>query len=321
MKKRLLSLTILILILLALAMPVKAATAEPDSVSLSDIEIFTGLIVSGDFLAVVPYSIPYTTLPANGIDELFIFKMLDESDNELGSVTAYPYNDKGFGSGIVSFYFESGTTWESAYNFQVVENPTYFASPNVWDFMVGPSNYSSSSDQANALRNKIISVAHSLSTEYSQDLLTASEGISYLSTYGESYFLYAIPALSTMCPTVFDTQVRSPVYTGRKWSYTLANSLKTQYSGTFIGNFMTGFAGLFSVNTPAFMNIISILLFAALILYASWKFKATTLSAFVDGYALLILLMLNGFFDMVICGFIAFALVASGGVVLLLNRS
>lgn len=321
MKKRLLRLTILILALLIFALPAKAATAEPDSVSLTDIEIFEDLITDGDFLAVVPYSIPFTTLPSQDIDELFIFKLLDESGVELGSVTAYPYNDKGYGSGVVSFYLESGTTWESAYNFQVVESPVYFPSPNTWDFMVGPSNYSSSSDQATALRNKIISLSQSLGTEYDQDLLTTSEGISYLSTYGESYFLYAIPGLSTMAPGLFYTQVRSPSYDKRSWTYTFASSLQTRYSGTFIDQFMTGFSGLVAVDTAAWMNIVSMIMFVLLILAGYWKFKATTMSSAMDGYALLILMMLNGFFSLIICGFIAFAGLAAGGVVLFLNRS
>lgn len=320
MKKRLFRFTILILILLTFTTPVYAMD-EPDSVNLSNIEVFHDLIKTDDFLAIAPYSVPFTTLPDDGIDETFIFSLLDEDGDELGSVTAYPYNDLGYGSGIVSFYLESGTTWESAYTFRVRENPAFYPSAQHWDFTIGPSNYSSASDQSDALRTKLITVSQALGTEWTVELLTSSEGVSYLSTYGESYFLNAIPGLATMCPRIFYTQVRSPDYSTRSWDYSFANTLATRYDDTFIENFMTGFAGLFTVNTSAAMNVASMIMFVILILIATKYFKGTTYSAILDGYALLLLLMLNGMISMIIVGFIAFLGIMAGGVVLLLNRS
>ena len=320
MKVVALILGLLVVVTVMLPSPVMAMD-EPDSVALEDIMIFQDLIVTDDFLAIVPYEIPFTAAPDDNIDDTFIFSMISSNGTTLGSTTAYPYNESGYGSGIVSFYFESGTIWEEDYIFRVQENPAHYPGAVYWDFTVGPSNYSDATDQSLGLRNKVLSVSSYLSVEYDEDLTTTSEGISYLSTYGEEYFLYSIPALNVMCPTLFYTQVRSPSFSKRSWTYTFSDALQTRYSGTFIGTFMTGSAGLFALDTPSFMNVISIMLFVILILFAVWKFKATTMSAVMDGYALLILLMLDGFFSMILCGFIAFVGIVTGGVVLFLNRS
>src|SRR4030042_3929128 len=112
-----------------------------------------------------------------------------------------------------------------------------------------------------------------------------------------------------MSPQLFSVQTESPDYTKRSWSFSFANALKTKYDGTFIEDFMTGYAGLFSMDSSAAMNILSVIMFVALMGLAVWKFKATMLSAFMDGYTFLLLLMLLGFFDMMWAGFMAFAAV------------
>lgn len=309
-----------LLMVLLNATPVYAMD-EPDSVSLHDIEIFEDLLVTGDFMAVVPYETPFTTQPDDNIDETFTFRLMStDGATELGRVLATPAYTGGYGSGIVSFYFESGMTWDSAYIFRVQENPAFYPSPQYWDFVIGVSNYSTSSDQSAALKAKIIDTAEYLGPEFSEDLLTTSEaGTTVLSTAGELYYLQAIPALQSMCPELFSVQLENPDYTKRTWSYTIATTLQTKYAGTFIEDFMTGYAGLFSMQTSSAMNFISVILFIVLILVSTWKFKATMLAGFVDGYALLLLLMLNGFFSMIWAGFMAFISVLIGGVVLFLR--
>lgn len=299
------------------------ATDEPDSVSLYDITIFEDLITTGDMLVVAPYSIPFTTLPDDALGELFLFRWLSADGlTELGASVPFAYQDLGYGAGVVTFYLESGGVWNTAYIFRVQENPAYYTTPLYWDFVVGPANYSSASDQSAALRLTILGIANTLTTEYGVELLSTSEsGVVNLSTYGEIYFMNAIPGLSTMCPTLFSVQVRSPDYTKRTWSYTLANTLKTRYSGTFIEDFMTGYAGLTNTDVRTSMNVMSIILFTILVLVSVKVFKANTYAAVTDGYALLLVLMINSFIDMVLVGFIAFILVATGGVVLFLNRS
>lgn len=311
------------LLLTALFVSPAAAMDEPDSVSLSSIEMFQDLLVTDDFLAFVPYAIPFTTQPDDNIDDTFIFRLMSTDGlTELAATVATPSYDGGYGNGAVSFYVESGMTWESAYIFRVQENPVFYPSPQYWDFVVDASNYSSDSDQESALKAKIETSAAFLGPEFGVELLTTTEaGATVLSTYGELYYLQAVPGLQSMCPSLFSVQLESPDYTKRTWSYTVADALQTKYSGTFIDDFMTGYAGLFSMQTSSAMNFLSIVLFVMLILVSTWKFKATMLAGFVDGYALLLLLMLNGIFSMIWAGFMAFVSIVIGGVILFLNKA
>jgi len=301
------------------------AIAEPTEVSLEGIVIFQDLIDDYDFLAIVPYNIAFITEPDENINETYIFQMLS-SDNysELGFMLASPSYNGGYGPGVVAFYFSATTnmTWGEDYIFRVQQNPTYYSSPQYWDFLIGDSNYSTEDDQEAALKAKIVDSATFLTTAFETALLSQSEsGNTILSTYGELYYLSVIPGLQTMCPSLFSVQLENPDYTKRTWATTLADTLETKYSGTFVYDFMTGFAGLFEMETSAAMGIFSLLLFVILVGISVWKFKASMLAAFIDGYTLLLLLMLMGMFPMVAAGGIAFCSVLLGGVILFLNKA
>ena len=299
-----------------------SAMEEPLDVTLYNITIFKDIIDENDFLAIVPYDIPFASQPDDDINNTFIFSMLSpDKSMQLGSVLAYPRYDGGYWKGIVSFYFQIGTTWESNYVFRVQENPSHYPSPQTWDFVVGTSDYSSDSNQVLALRAKLLDSALELSTEWSVDLLsTGDAGQTVLSTYGELYYLNAVPGLQMMCPTLFSVQIETPDYTKRSWSYTLAESLRIKYAGTWIADFMTGFAGLFNMNTNTAMDFLSIFIFVLAIIISIWKFRATTMAAFIDGYDVLLLLMLNGFFSMIYAGLMAFLSVVLGSIILFINR-
>ena len=84
---------------------------------------------------------------------------------------------------------------------------------------------------------------------------------------------------------------------------------------------MTGFAGLFNMQTTAAMNYLSIVAFVIVIMISVWKGKASMLAATTDGYCVLLLLMLMGFADMVLVGAVGFLSSTIGAVILFLNRS
>lgn len=317
--------SVFVFILLAVLIPAQVAYAadDPDDVSLDNIIIFNSLIVEDDFLAYVPYTISFTEPPDEGIDKTFIFRMISENGTtEYGVNIATAQYNSGYGSGIVSFYIDTGMSFTEDYIFRVQENPAYYDEPQYWDFQINDSNFSTATDQEAALRAKIIDSATSLSIEYEVSLLSRSEaGQTVLSTYGELYFLEAIPGLQVMCNSIFELKTEDPDFTKRTWSTTFADALKTKYEDTFIEDFMTGFAGLFSIETSPAMNFLSAILFIALIFLSVWKFKGTTTSALLDGYALLELLMLMGFFSMIWAGFIAFISSGIGGAILFFKRS
>lgn len=303
------------------APPGAFAMAEPTTASLYEIKIFKDILYIGDYLAIVPYHIEFAVQPDENIDSTFLFSIISSNTTQMGAALAYPRYYGGYGKGIVSFYIQSGMTWGASDTFRVQENPAYYPSPQKWDFIIGSAEYSSDTDQRQALRAKIIDCAGELTTEWSIDLLTNSDsGQTVLSTYGELYFINAIPGLQTMCPALFSVQIETPDYTKRTWSFAFAVLLRTKYAGTFVEGFMTGFAGLFSMNTNTAMDMLSMIIFILAILLSVWKFKASILSAFVDGYTVMLLLMVAGFVNMVVVGFLAFCSVLLGGVILLLNR-
>ncbi|OGN90753.1 MAG: hypothetical protein A2Z70_01355 [Chloroflexi bacterium RBG_13_48_17] len=306
------------------ALPAIPALAldEPDTVSLDDILLFQDLLVDGDILAVVPYEISFGASPDENADQTFIFLALSPDGATVnGTALAYPAYDGGYGNGVVAFYWATGMTWEANYIFRVQENPTYYPSPAYWDFPVNVSNYSSDSDQADALRNKIIDSATYLSTTFGVALTETSEsGSRVLSAYGEIYYLSVIPGLQSMAPALFAVQLEDPDYSRRSWSLSLAESLKTKYEDTLLYDFMTGYAGLFSTETSSTMTFFALFLSVAVMLISIWKFKASMLSAFDDAYTLLLCLMLLGIFDMVLAGTLAFTSTAIGGVILFLNK-
>ena len=85
MKKRAIYALILAVSLLSVIASPALAIDEPDSVQLSDITVFQDLIVTDDFLAVVPYAIPFGTLPDERIDESFVFSIMSaNAAEELG---------------------------------------------------------------------------------------------------------------------------------------------------------------------------------------------------------------------------------------------
>lgn len=317
------SLALLLFVSLSAAFPTTAlAMDEPDSVSLHDIVVYQNLITSGDMFFIVPYSIPFTTIPDDRINETFLFRMFSANLTEVGAYMPYPYHDLGYGSGILQFYLPSGGIEDEPYIFRVQQSPVFYVSPQTWDFAIGPANYSQAADQSAALKAKLIEVATDLSLEYNVELLTTDEGVVTLSTYGEIYFLNAAPGLNTMCPEMFSMRMRTPDYTRRSWDSTVATTLETRFpQGTPVGEFMIGTAGLFSTDTSTTMNILSVILFAVVFFTSVKWFRASTYSALLDGYAILLLLMLNGFFSMIGAGFVAFIAAMVGGVYLFLNRA
>lgn len=322
MKRRITRIVFALAILMLITAQPAYALDEPTSVSVDDALIFDSLLTEDDALFVVPFTISYTTEPDVDISDTYIFRIIDSDGNEIASAIANPAYNSGYGSNMVSFYIEEGIVWEGDYTIRVQQNPAYYPAALTWDFATSISNWSSADDQTAALKAKIITIATSLTPSFGVVLLASNAaGSTILSTYGELYFLESIPGLQSMCPALFEVQLEDPDYTKRTWSTTLADTLQTKYSGTFIYDAMTGYAGLFSMNIPSAMNFLSVIAFVALIALACWKWKASMLSAFVDGYTLLLLLMLTGFFSMIWAGFMAFASMFIGGVILFLNRA
>ena len=316
------------------SVPVKAANEQPTTASLNNIAVFRNLVDTGDFLAVVPYTLEFTTAPTIPITETYLFTMLSaDGSTMLGTTLAPAQYDLGYGQGVVSFYYSaaSNMTWGEEYIFRIQQNPAYYPTPQKWDFTINASNYSSywlswlspGASQASALKAKIISLAQALTPVFGVSLLSRSEsGQTVLSpSSGEVYFLEAIPGIQWMASSLFGVELISPSYAKRSWSTSFADALRTKYAGTFVYDFMTGYAGLFNIEVSTGGNVFSFFMALTLIIVSILKFKATLLSALLDGYVMLLLFMQMGFFSMIWAGFIAFVSAVVGGAIIFFKRA
>lgn len=328
----------LLLFLLSVALPfvsfnhARADTAQPSSVSIHDISIYNSLINTGDFLAVVPYTISYTSVPSDAVNKTFLFELIDtDGATLLGSITAYPFANSGYGEGIVSFYFSANNTltWGAAYNVKVAESPAFFTSPTYWTFPVASSYYSAytSNQTANRtlLQTEIVNRAQHLTTAWgiSSTPLTQQSGSGIiLSSYGEAYFRNAIYGLQQMCPSLFLLQSSNLDYTGRSWDYSLATTLLGTFSGTWVGDAMTGFAGLWGVPTTTATSFVILFLALVAMGVSIWISEGQHIqAAFLDGALVLIFGALGGWFSPIINILLAFMFVLVGGWILLLNKA
>ncbi len=311
---------------LFLASPVYADVDNPDSVSLYDMAVYRHLIEEDDFLAVIPYSITYGTEPDISIDKTFIFRFIDtDGTTELGACLAFPYINNGYGDGIVSFYFDadSAPTWETEYTVRVDGNPTQFSSPDTWPFTLPTSAYSSYDTQEEnqaLLKSDIIAIARDLEISWGIELLGESDVSTVLGDYGEAYFRNAIYGIQNMCPSLFSVEIVPLEPSDRTWDTDFADSFLTKYDGTWFGDALTGFGGLFNVETSAATSLASLVITIIMIGVLIWKLNATANSGLMHGTAALGLFTLLGTFSFTIHGLIAFMFALATTLVLFFTK-
>lgn len=316
----------ILMILFFAATPALADTADPDDVNMEDIEVYTYIYEEGDFIVIAPYTISYPTPPSVGIDDTFIFRLISDNGTELGAVLAYPYANDGYGDGIVSFYFstDNAPEWEGSYHIRIEENPSAFDTPTYWDFPINSSAYSSFTTQEQnreALRLKIIDLAESFSTSWGIDLTDTTDTGTVLSSYGESYFRLSIWGLQNLCPALFYTQASDPDYTKRSWSTAFAESLANTFQETdFVWDAMTGFAGLWGMETRTALGFV-VLIIAVLLFLLDLKVQPRAMMAWLDVALVLNFGMLMGWFSPILNAIAAFLISMTGAMVLWLNRA
>ena len=302
--------------------PACAAIPNPISVSLYDISVYRDLIVDEDWLAVVPYSITFTTEPEVSIDKTFIFRLIDNDGvTEWGAVLAFPYINRGYGDGVVSFYFsaDDAPAWDTQYTIRVDENPSQYAGPLTWNFTLSVSAYSSYDTQEGnraLLQSEVIAIARDLEVSWGIEMLGESDVSTVLGDYGEAYFRNAIYGLQNMCPSLFSVEIVPLTPSNKVWSNTFADAFATKYSGTWWGDAMTGFGGLLNVETSSAASLMSLVLIVAVVGLSIWKGKATTNSGFLHGFASVGLFTLLGAFSFTIHGLVAFLCMVAAAMVL-----
>ena len=232
-----------------------ALTPEPDSApDLTDISVFRNLLEPGDLLAIAKYNLPYASTPNATAAQSYLFRFMDtDAATELGSNEVHPFNEKGYGFGLIALYFPaaSAPAWGSSYVLQIAQKPSEFASPTFWNFTIDAGDYSTANTVALMridLRNAVILIAEDLEIAWTDELTDTSDAGIILSPDGEIYFTRAIVGLRIMAPALFLLQIVDPDYSTENWTTSQADTYRTRYSGTWIGDAITTIANLFGMD-------------------------------------------------------------------------
>ena len=193
--------------------PVVAAEPQPTTLLITEIVAYQNANESGDQLYIIGYQIEgtYTT----NADQLFMFR-IREGATELDTTTPFPFYEQGYGSGVVSFYFEpsEAPTWEGDISVELVGNPLAD-----WDGDVPSTsleyvtwNTGTIAEMQDEISAKILLLATTLGQAWDIELVTSVQGITTLTSAGASYFQVVIPLAIDMIPAVFGAYIFTPDY-------------------------------------------------------------------------------------------------------------
>lgn len=245
---------------------VLADTALPDDDPvLYNINVNRHLYETDDFFLYGRYYIPYETQPDEGVDETYIFNLIDtDGTTVLGSYYAYPYWEGGYNYGIFAFYFSStdAPDWSpiaGSYTIEIRGTPSAFETPPSYLFDVPSSAYSTQTTQANnqtEVYNNMIVIARSLQGAWGFPLLSEQDEGTVLSSYGEEYFRGAVLGMQIICPQLFFLQIIQIDTATRSWGTTQDDYYKAMMNGTWVKDSLDNFADEINIPTMLLIGII-----------------------------------------------------------------
>lgn len=303
------------------AVPVSANNYAPNTTAINETYAWRNVLETGDFLLVAHYKVTYTSLivngtqvfqPATDINDTFIFRLMDATNtNELGVVEAYPYQNQGYGDGIISWYFPaaSAPAWAGSYWIRIEGKLTAFTSPPIYNYNLPASTYSSlttTSAIQSDIATKLLNLAWKVGNLWSpaQNLTEPSQSGTELSILGEAYMRPVIPGIQAMAPAMFLLQVGNPDLTDTVWSTNQSDTAAGLVQNTTLGAGIQGWAGLFNMSFSA-IAAIPIIIFCVLNLIVGAS-QGNMLSGVINSAVVLDAATLFGWFPMGILMLISF---------------
>lgn len=218
MKRCLLPVLLALMGILAVAGPVAAQEAQPTTLSIQEVEAFENVREDGDQLYLILYYIVQTS--TNNVNQLYIFQLRDSGDDELASATAFPYNEQGYGHGVVAFYLEpdDAPTWESAVSVRIMGNPLVSwngTAPSTTSSLI-TWNTGTTQEMNTEVSAQILNLATQLELSWAVEMTTTTYGITILSDAGAGYFTRVVPYLSEVAPYVLGQYTFTPDYPENK---------------------------------------------------------------------------------------------------------
>lgn len=178
------------------------AIGNPDYVTIGDAYVFRNVLETGDQLYFVRYDVSYNGTPDEDSEDTWQMALYDSNDNLTATrpLNYYQHN-------IISIYLtpDQALTWELAHYVRIMGNPAIFSplteGVNMTTRVLAPSDYY----EASSLGGVMITQAEILEADWEITLLTTGD---LLNSTGATYFIAAVPGLSSMVPEIFSATTR-----------------------------------------------------------------------------------------------------------------
>jgi hypothetical protein len=323
MKKRsFASLLLAFLLILLYSLPVFALT-NPTSVNIVKTHAVNNVLVTGDILIMAEYDITFAANPTELVDSTFIFQLIAaDGVTELGRVLAYPYVTRGYGKGVISFYFAVNPITANYSIIRILGNPIYFTPAYSQDFPLSATTYTATANTTDAdIALQVKTYVADLNPTYYPalgDYLTSTvTGITTtLSSVGTIYFTNAIPNLRNMSPSLFDVEIYAPTATVDTYNTTQADAYKNRFVGTWVGNSAAAFGNLLGTGMQISMGVL-VLLICVLWAVAAVGLTGQAQAGFLPMVSTLLAGTLLGFVSMAVNSIIVFLAALYLGMVLI----
>jgi len=308
-----LALLLSLIFVLFIQIPVYADMASPNETEITNVYAWRNVLETNDLLFVAIYSVNYTAIPDLDISEAFLFRLMsDNLSTDYAATLAYPYQNSGYGKGVVSFYFAAADApaWSGQYAVVIQGKDSAFDDPPVYVYQIPQSAYSSLTDSTGIqldIYDTIIDICELLEENWGTDYdLTESTGTDMVLTLqGEAYFLVAVPGLNMMSPALFYYQYEDPQYDERDWATNESDEWEARHTSDDIGTGIQSFADIFQTD---FMVIAALpVVIVCICLIVAGAASGNMLSGLMNSCLVLTVSAWEGFFPAITLMILAFA--------------
>lgn len=252
------------------------AIASPTLLQIPTIHGYSNVLETGDKLFIFTYQIEYATIPTDVATSTFMGRFLDGAD-ELQSTAPYAFFNDGYGSGVMSFYFDEaeaialGITHGGSYTIRLQGSPSFFAVPPVVNN--GSIEWQSTLVTKKKLRENMQVIAGALEIVWGVAMVETSPEGDVFSSNGDTYFTNAIPNLRLMAPELFSGRIGTPQFTERDFDTTYIDQLKSFWDNSFLGGVRDQWSSVTKTN-GMLLTTIMVVIFN---IFIGWvAFKITT---------------------------------------------
>jgi len=234
-RRWLLPVFIAVLATFALLTPV-LAIADPDTMTIHGVWVYQNCRQDGDQLYIVDATLAYGANPSETSTEAFLCRLMNGS-TELRAVAPYAYYDDGYDRFVVAIYFSSADApaWEGSYTMELTGNPLLSWTGDPPSASVSAFNLWQDNEMditQTVVSSRILYLADILELAWSVDMIEASGGGHYLTSYGEDYFTNVVEYASEVAPYAFSGQIIQPEIEDVDTSTAYADDLETDIVGT-----------------------------------------------------------------------------------------